>query len=98
MGASFWIPPLCLFGYRGFVGQTRALSLGCGGSSEISNINKFIKFEIRNSKQFQMTKNQNVSNEAGLNFENWDLILLFVSDFELRISDFYSGASWRDRL
>ena len=38
-------------------------------------------------------KNQNVSNEAGLNFENWDLSV--CSDFELRISDFNSGVSLR---
>ena len=53
-----------------------------------SEINNTDDYQIRNanSKQFQMTKNQNVSNEAGLNFENWDLIL-FVC-FGLRASDF----------
>jgi len=36
------------------------------------------KLEIRNSKQFQMIKKRKVQNQ-------------FVSDFDIRISDFFTG-------
>jgi hypothetical protein len=39
-----------------------------------------------------MTKNQKVSNGARFEFLNWDLILVFVSDFDIRISDLFR---WR---
>jgi len=35
-----------------------------------------------------MTKYENILNEPVLDFGNWNLILEFVSDFDIRISDF----------
>jgi hypothetical protein len=55
------------------------------------------KHEIRNSKQIQMTKisqfpNKRSSNPVFWNFRVWDLFCpRFVSNFDIRISDFYRG-------
>ena len=46
------------------------------------------KHEIRNPKQFQMVKNQKIFKQTRLGFRDWDLNLSFVSDFDIRISDF----------
>jgi len=51
-----------------------------------------LKLETRNSKQIQTIKKQKISNQLSSDFGFWisDLSVSFVSDFELRISDFDS--------
>jgi len=60
------------------------------------------KFEIRNSKQIQMIKNQKIQNTPVSDFVIWIQIFGFVSvrgaSFDIRISDFVSLASWRDEF
>jgi len=59
------------------------------------------KHEIRNPKQYQMTKIRKIQNRLPSDsvfwiFPIWDLsVPEFVSDFDIRISDFVLGASWR---
>ncbi len=49
------------------------------------------KLEIRNSKQIQMIKKQSKQARFGFRFLDFGFeVLRFVSDFELRISDFDS--------
>jgi hypothetical protein len=44
--------------------------------------------EIRNSKQIQITKKENPKQDAGRVLDLGDLDFEFVSDFDIRISDF----------
>ena len=37
-----------------------------------------------------------IPNNLVLDFDHWILVFRFVSDFELRNSNFNSGTSWRD--
>jgi hypothetical protein len=57
------------------------------------------KFEIRNPKQIQMTKKQKIPNNPDSDSSFWIFPILdlfwprFVSNFDIRISDFLSLAS-----
>jgi len=53
------------------------------------------KFEIRNSKQIRMIKRQKILNPTVSDFCHWNLSVWFVSDFEIRISDFVSFVAFR---
>ena len=59
------------------------------------------ELEIRNSKQIQMTQIGKIPNKLALDslfriFPIWDLFVFeFVSDLDIRISDFAMLASWR---
>jgi hypothetical protein len=54
------------------------------------------KLEIRDSKQFQMVKKEKVPNKPVSDFVIGIQVFGFVSDFDIRISDFLLLASWRD--
>jgi len=43
-----------------------------------------------------MIKMYKIPNNLVLDFDHWILVFRFVSDFELRNSNFNSGTSWRD--
>jgi hypothetical protein len=55
------------------------------------------KFETRNPKFETISNGQKSegSKRVRFGFRNWDLSLRFVSDFDIRISDFVSLAPWR---
>jgi hypothetical protein len=56
------------------------------------------KLEIRNSKQFSNDQKSENSKHARFGFPNWAYPFGFVSDFDIRISDFVSLGSWRNKL
>jgi len=59
------------------------------------------KLEIRNSKQFQIIKIGKILNKLASDSVFWIFpigglfVSEFVSDFDIRISDFVARASWR---
>jgi len=54
------------------------------------------KLEIRNPKQIQMIKTQKILNVSVSDFEFWICGLRFVSDFDIRISNFQLAAFCRE--
>ncbi len=74
--------------------MTRAKAQRTPSINKITNS----KLEIRNSKQIQIIKKHKIPNNLVLDLDFWICVFRFVSDFELRNSDFNSMASWREIL